>query len=632
MSSTDIAGRSPYRFSVFEVDCERGELRKNGVKLRLEGQPLLVLQALLERPGEIVSRDELKQKLWPADTFVDFESSINAAVKRVRQVLDDSADTPRFVETLPRRGYRFICPVNGGSAHADARPRRSNRYGARFFLLMAGGAAAAILLGLNVGALRERLVGPPPTPKIRSLAVLPLENLTGDPDQEYLVDTLHDDLISHMSQIQSLRVISRTSVLPYKGQRTSLPEIARQLRVDGIIEGSVRQVGDRVRMNVQLIHAPADRHLWARDYDSREQQFVPADITLAIAHRLHLELTPQERERLQVRAPVSPEAHKLYLKASYFERKWTAESLAKAVELYQQALDLDPNHARAWVGLGTSYEALAQHRGRDDYRGRAKAALLRGLELDDTQRVAHQALGRMALREWNWAAADEAFRRAQVADPAWPGPSLYFLALGRFDDAIRAQGEIAERNPLNPDDNLVLGWTYFLAGRYDDAILQLKRTMELDPGNRQPHYQLAWNYAMKGMHQEAVAECDAYSQPEPELAGGDNCGWVYAVAGRRERALAFLEHLKKRTSGGGEPRLVMAQTYDALGDQETAIKLLYEAYEKRAPALFRLRVSGKYSQALRSDRRFQELLRRIGPDGTLATAHQVPTEQKPRYP
>jgi TolB-like protein/DNA-binding winged helix-turn-helix (wHTH) protein len=253
------------RFAAFEFDLEAGELRKAGTKIKLEGQPIQVLSVLLERSSQLVTREELKERLWPADTFVDFEHSINSSVMRLRQALDDSADTPRFIETLPRRGYRFIYPLNGAAAETSRSTTESwwRRRLVGVLPLIVLAAVLAGVLAYNVGGLRDRLAGPPSKPPITSLAVLPLENLTGDPEQEYLVDGIHDELVTQVAQISSLKVISRTSVQRYKQTRLPLRQIASELGVDGIVEGAVQRHGDRLHVNAQLIYAPTDAHLWA---------------------------------------------------------------------------------------------------------------------------------------------------------------------------------------------------------------------------------------------------------------------------------------------------------------------------------------------------------------------------------
>jgi TolB-like protein/DNA-binding winged helix-turn-helix (wHTH) protein/Tfp pilus assembly protein PilF len=604
------------RFGTFALDLRAGELRKNGHTIRLPEQPFQVLSLLLERAGEVVTRDELRQGLWPADTFVDFDHGLNNAIKKLRDVLDDSAESPRYIETLPKRGYRFICPVNGAEASAVAQTLPPMSWGLKRWVL--GLLAAALLLGAllmaNIGGLRERLFGTSSRLPLASLAVLPLENLTGDAGQEYLVDGIHDELITQLAQISSLKVISRYSVVRIKQEKgKSLQEIARELGVDAVMEGTVQRTGDRIHLSVQVIRAQDDRHLWARSYDRelRDVARLPSDVARAMAGDLAIKVAAQEQAQLTLQRTVDPEVYKLYLKANYYLHQWKKDSLDKALEYYHQAIDLDPTYARAWSGLGSCYQSLSGYGDTKAAVAKAKAALLKALELDDTLRTAHGNLAWIYMDAWDWKNAEKEFVRAAELDPSWRGPSLYFSRLGLFDEAIQAERDAVERNPLSFSQNLTLGWTYFMARRYDDAIPQLKRALQLDPNNRMPHYQLAWNYAKKGMFKEAIAECDAYSQPDPEVAAGDDCGWVYALAGRRTEALAFMERVQRKPKGGPGHIGQFARIYDALGDREMAIKLLYEKYDKQLP--FRgINLGPIYSDALRADPRFQELVRRSG--------------------
>jgi TolB-like protein/DNA-binding winged helix-turn-helix (wHTH) protein len=310
-------------FGVFELDLRAGELRKNGVKLRLQEQPYQVLLKLIEHHGEIVSREELRSTLWHEDTFVDFETGLNTAIKRLRETLGDSADNPTFIETLPRRGYKFIASVE--------RPVGKG-YNRVFVTALVLVVVLAVVFGFDLGGLRRRLVGEPSAPMIQSIAVLPLVNLSNDPEQEYFADGMTDDLITKLAQISALRVISRTSAMRYKGTKKSVSEIARELHVDAVVEGAVMRAGDRVRISAQLIEAPTDHHLWAASYerDLRGVLFVQDEVTRAIVSEIRVKLTPQEQARLASTHPINPEAFQLYLKGRYYWYKLNPEALQKA--------------------------------------------------------------------------------------------------------------------------------------------------------------------------------------------------------------------------------------------------------------------------------------------------------------
>jgi len=502
LAEPTTSASGPIHFGVFQVNLHTGELRKNGSKIRLEGQPFQILALLLERPGELVTREELEQKLWAPGTFVDFEHSINAAVKRLREVLGDSADSPHFIETLPRRGYRFIYPVNGAAAAAATRPPVTWWRERRVVGLLALAVSLVAGLAANVGGLRDRLLGQPLAGAITSIAVLPLENLTGDPDQEYFVDGIHDELVTQMAQIGSLKVISRTSVLRYKHEKRPLPQIARELGVDGIMEGAVWRVGDRIRVSAQLIAVPTDRHLWAQSYvrDPRDVPSLPSEVARAVAMDLKIKLTPQEQARLGSAGPVDSAVFKAYLKGGYYERKLTREGLDQAMGFYRQAIDLDPTYAPSYRGLANCYwwVGLSLHRPPREAFPKARAAALKALELDDTLASAHLTLGHIKfVSDWDWEGAEREFQRAHELDPSWPGDDLSLILTGRFDEGVAVARRTLERDPLSLAANIFLGWSYYFAGRHDESIAQLKKTIELDPTSPHPHYELAWNYVKR---------------------------------------------------------------------------------------------------------------------------------------
>ena len=348
-----VAGRADpgvLQFGVYEFEPGAGELRKHGVRLKLEGQPVAVLAMLLEHPGDLITREELQKRLWSAGTFVDFEHSLNAAVRRLRAALNDSADTPRYIETQARRGYRFIAPVGMASAAAPVvpgktpsgtPPRRFPRWPV----------VALMALGLAAWGWRELLhlgSGPAPGGAIRSIAVLPLVNLSGDPSQEYFADGMTEALITDLAQVGSLRVISRTSVMRYKQTHKPLPEIARDLGVDGIVEGSVARSGNRVRISSQLIRASSDQHLWARSYERevRDILALEGEVAHAIAAEVRAAITPQQLSRLESAPPVNPEAYQLYLRGLFHWNQYSPAGIRAAIDYFRQAVQTDPGFAR----------------------------------------------------------------------------------------------------------------------------------------------------------------------------------------------------------------------------------------------------------------------------------------------
>ncbi len=619
----------PIRFGVFEVDPHAGELRKQGMKLKLAGQPFDVLAMLLEKPGEIVTREEIQKKLWPADTFVDFDHSLNTAVNKIREALGDSAESPRYVETVPRRGYRFIYPVDSVAAAHDREPESTpHRLALQRRVALASAsiiAIVAVLLALNVGGLRDWLMTAVrarravPAPKIESIAVLPLENLSGDPEQDYFSDGMTDELITELGQISSLRVISRTSVMRYKGTRKPLPEIARELNVDAIVEGTVRRSADRVRITANLLHAPTDRHLWAESYerDLRDVLKLQSQLARDIAQQIRAKLTPHEETRLTRDRPVNSEAYRLYLQGRYYFFKRTLPAIEKSIQLFQQALEKDPNSALVYAGLSESYGILPSYGGAlpKDAFPKAEAAALKAVELDDSLAEAHAAQGLVLLYyDWEWAAAERELKRAIELKPnyvvAHHWYAEYLTAMGRHEQAFAEIRRAQELDPASPFLRTIGCHVYNWARRYDQAIEQCRKALELDPNFSLAHGILAWSYFGKGMYEEAMAEFEEGGR----LSGSDpalQLAQLYAAMGRRREALKIV----KRVMGQQKPEEIsparLASIYAYFGEKQRALDFLEKAYEQRESILVFLKSFGPEFDGLRSDPRFQDLMRRM---------------------
>jgi TolB-like protein/DNA-binding winged helix-turn-helix (wHTH) protein/Flp pilus assembly protein TadD len=589
------------RFGVFELDASSGELQKQGRKIKLEGQPVQVLLCLLENPGELVTREELHAKLWPADTFVNFEHGLNAAVKRLRQALNDSADNPRFVETLPRRGYRFIAPVQT-AGEEEPKPRRPTL---RWWLV---GFVFLIAMGAVAWAIRSR------PPAIRSLAVLPLENLTGDPSQEYFADGMTNELTTELGRISELRVISRTSSMTYKGSHKSLPEIARELNVEAVIEGSVFRSGNRFRITAQLILASADKHLWAKSYegDVRDTLAMQSEIARSIAEQIRVQLTPHERAALKKSSPVNPEAYEDYLKGRYFWNKRTADGLKKAIEYFNQSLEKDPDNAEAYAGLADSYALLGDWEygvlSPKEAYPKAKAAAKKALELDPDLGEAHISLAFCLDNfDWDWEGAEKEFRRGIELNPGYAtGHHWYAWHLTAVGRNGRAIAEIEKAQSLDPLSLIIgadLAEEYLIAHRYDDAIKQSRKVMDIDPLFAVAHYELGQAFVAKHLYPEAIAESEKAIALSPGSSTfTSNLAYAYAVSGRKTDALRLLEGLKNPSE--------IALVYAGLGDHDSAMEWLEKAYAERFNPGILLRPS---FDPLRSDPRFQNLRDRIWP-------------------
>ena len=499
------------RFGIFEADLRSGELYKQGRRIKLHQQPFQVLTLLIERPGEVVTREELRRKLWPSDTFVNFDIGVNAAVRKLRRALHDSAEVPRYVETLPRRGYRFIAPVvgvvtsdapsgaegSGPSIEERVQPAfEQAEHHTAFWAAYTwrhwpvAGVALALLVFLawrTVGNWRQGAeAGAAPVP-IRSIAVLPLENLSGDPAQEFFTDGMTDALVTELAQISSLRVISRTSVMRYKGTRTPLPDIARELNVDGIVTGAVVRSGERVRVDAQLVQATTDRHLWASTYERNLEDVVTlqGEVARAIAAAIHVQLTPHEQVHLAARQPVDPQAYEFYLRGRYFWDKWTDVSRRTSIEYFQQAIHRAPSYAPAYAGLANAYVQRLDLPPAEAWP-RAKAAASTALQLDEGLAEAHAALAwGLYSYDWDWAGAEREFQRALALNPnyvwahQWYG--VFQGVMGREQDHA---AEVKRARELDPLALAALGGgglgVTIARGQYDLAIEENRQRLELD--------------------------------------------------------------------------------------------------------------------------------------------------------
>ena len=641
-----MAESSHLRSGVFELDLTTGELRKSGVVIHLPPQPFKILALLASRAGQLVTRKEIQQQVWGDETFVDFEHGVNFAIKRIREALGDNTETPQFIETLPRRGYRFIAPVEAGerggaptgaqaSGAATAvaaldEPRHSDEgepavkappYYARprALALATGGlvALAAILVGLNFAGLRNRLAAAVgarydlPPPRIESIAVLPLANLSGDPAQEYFVDGMTDSLIAELGQIGSLRVISRTSIMQYKGAKTPLPQIARELNVDAVIEGSVLRSGDRVRVTAQLIGAVPERHLWARSYerDLRDVLALQGEIARTMAEGIKAKIAPNEQARLTRAHTVNPEALELYLKGN----DWLGRGdKKKALEFFQHAIEKDPNFARAYLGVAWVYEGLALSVELSSVEAftKAKTFARKALELDESLAEAHVALADALLRgDWDWAGAERELNLALELNPnsdvAHDSYSRYFRLLGRYQESVAEARRGLEINPLTESSYIILGMAYYFGRQYDEALPQFRKAQQMAP-SRLTHVVLGWVYREKGMHKEAVAEL--LQLPDGSQKWG-HLGNAYARAGQRAEAQRLLQksiEQSKHEVGANEVALV----YAGLGEKDRAFEWLEKAYKVHEGDMSFLKVDPPLDP-LRSDPRFQDLVRRM---------------------
>ncbi len=594
---------------------------------------------LLGCPGEVVTREELQKRLWPSDTFVDFDHGLNKAINKLREALGDSAESPRFVETVARRGYRFLAEVNTSgvalargpelatlSQPADGRklPEIVDKSAipTRRLPTVAWKSSVFVLL-LLMASLAAWKLHPwnRSSPTIRSLAVLPLESLSNDPSQDYFADGMTDELISDLGQISALRVISRTSVMAYKHARKPLPQIARELNVDAVVEGTVLRSGDQVRITAQLIDASADKHLWSQSYEGelRDTLALQSKVARAIADQIQINLNPREQAALKSAKVVNPEAYVSYLKGRYFWNKRSAESLKVALAYFNQAKDENPTYAQAYSGLSDTYALLGDWQYAvmtpKEALPKAKAAAVKALELDSSLGEAHNSLA-FCLDGFDWAfdSAGKEFLRAIELNPGYATAHHWYAwhlaLLHRYDEALAEMRKAESLDPLSLVINADLAELLALAHSYDESILQSRKTIEMDPNFGLAHNHLGQAYLQKQMYGEAIAEL----QKAVQLSGGGptcmaNLARAEAASGKRSEAGKLLGDLKKRSSPGYSHGSEIAVIYAALGDSDQAMNWLEKGYEERFNPGVLLRPG---FDPLRSDPRFLDLVRRIG--------------------
>jgi len=613
------------RFADFEVDLRGRELRRNGARIPLQEQPLQVLAFLLKHAGEVVTREELCQHLWPSDTFVDFDNSLNTAINKIREALGDSTGDPHFVETLPRRGYRFIAPLKEGvepqpsekatQAKPAFQPSSPDQPEIRRAILLGLALAVALLLSFLFWKPGWRA-----TPNhIASLAVLPFENLSRDSDQDYFADGMTDALTTDLGKISALRVISRTSVMQYKGTKKPLQEIARELKVDAILEGTVARSGNRVRVTANLVQTFPERHLWAESYDSEigDVLTVQATVAQAIAHEIQVKLTPQERKMLAGARRVNSEAFDLCLRGSYAIATGTAEALEQAVAYFQRAIQEDPTYAPAYTGLAFSYANWVPGRAPlRELMPKAKEAALKAIELDDTLAGAHTALAFVELTyDWNWTGAEKEYKRAIELNPNYAAAHARYayelVVLGRTEEALVEARRAVEIEPFSFYTDYPV-WVFILARRYDLALERTLETVQARPNWVWGHYALAQIYEQTGKTDDAVQEflkVDELFGTDPEWIGP--LKEAFARSGARGYWIRTLERYRKSAKSRYVSPGMVAAVCARVGDKQCAFEWLEKGFEERDDLLINLKVEPIFDR-LHSDPRFQHMVRRVG--------------------
>jgi len=600
-----------------------------------------LLLLLVERKGELVSREEISQRLWGADVFVDVDLGINTAVRKVRTALRDDPEKPRFVETVIGKGYRFAAPVIGettpsvqvalpaipqpalaGQGAASAvTPALQGRRRPSLLVLLAGTAAVLAILAFGWLAIHVRKTEKSAQPPIKSLAVLPLRNLSGNPAQEYLADGMTEALISRLSSIRDLHVISRTTAMQYKDTKLSLPEIAKVLRVDALVEGSVIREGNRVRVTAQLIRGTTDEHFWSETYDRGRPDVLAlqGDVAQAIARKIEVTITGREHERLAAGPPVVTEAYESYVKGLFTLRNSNSRAeIEQSIREFEDAIRKDPAFAPSYVALAEAHSWLGtviMGGNPDRERPQVESATRKALELNPNLAEAHVLLAETAQEQWRWAEAEAEYRKALELNPngsdAYAELAQWLLCQGRIDEALSSAHRARELDSLG-SATLGLAWILFQSQRYDEAVRELHSSLAVHPNNAGGLWLTGFTLVLKGQPNEAIPLLEKAAVLADRGSGFiDVLAAAYARAGRRSDALHILAELKKRKQQGYVPAASFVIVYLGLGENEEAFSWLGEAYKERSNILQFVKVHPLFDP-LRGDPRFADLVHRVG--------------------
>jgi len=619
-------------FGEFEANLRTRELLRNGTRIRLPDQSFQVLTLLLVHAGELVTRDDIRKALWPGDTFVDFDHGLNNAVNRLREALGDSADSHKLIETLPRRGYRFVGTVTtsdslpGSLPYSPSESQQEPEAAFPWVHVRSRPYAWLILIAIAVSTfslagLKFRTRPQAPSTPIHSIAVLPLQNLSGDPSQDYFADGMTDSLITDLANIKSLRVVSRTSTMHYKGSRQPLPEIARELRVDAMVEGSVIRSGNRVRVNAQLVQASSDRHLWAKIYDRNASEIlaVQQDLAQSIVREIQAKLTLEEQNKLASVTPVNGEAYEAYLKGRYYLNLRSLDGYNHGLRFMQEAIGLDPTYAAAYAGLADCYNLLGLGMGSIsaiEAARQARSAAQHALKLDPTLAEAHAALAVTLHRyDWNWTEAETEYKRAIELSPQEAIYHTWYSGLlsdlGRSQDAHAQVNVIHDMDPLSVQGARAVASTYLSAKQHDQATAYIRKVIEQQRDSFRLRMDMGTGYLEHGHNEEAVAEfkkvLELYG---PNVFPMATLGIAYGRMGRRADAERILAELKDK-GRPGYSSYAIAQISAALGRNREALSWLQRAYNEHAAQM--VGVNGDQAfDPLHTDPRFQDLVRRVG--------------------
>jgi TolB-like protein/DNA-binding winged helix-turn-helix (wHTH) protein/Tfp pilus assembly protein PilF len=606
-------------FGPFKLDAAAGELRKGGTLVKLQPQPLRILLLLAERAGTVVTREEIQRCLWSESTFVDFEHGINFSINQIRCALADDAEKPRYIETLPRRGYRFIANVESAQERAKAKPSVEAAGTPRGRSALVIGLFAIFLAGSYLAWHRIR---PPAVaaPGRIMMAVLPFQNLTGNPEQEYVTDGITEEMITQFGRLEpeQLGVIARTSIMGYKHSDKRLDQIGRELGVQYILEGSVRRDGNRMRITAQLIQVKDQSHLWAREYEhSLKDLFaLQDDVTAGVAQEIQSRLALEPRNHAGRNHPVTPEAYDAYLLGRYSLNGRTAAGLHNAETHFHAAITADPSYALAYTGLAESYLLMAANGSSlQAVSLQARTAANKALSIDPTLGEPHAILGLIAQNhDWNWQESEREYKLAMALDPNDATPHHWYsggLAVrGRFEECSREIAIARQLDPLSLTIRDAEGEWLYLARRYDDAISKFDRILEIEPNFIPARVDRGLSYEQKGMWREALADFETARRLDDSPFSAAMLGEALALSGEKNRARQILGELQARAKREDVSALYPAIIYAGLGEKDAAFAGLEEAFQERPTYLLGLKTAALYDP-LRSDPRFDKMLKRM---------------------
>lgn len=627
MSPQPVVLQQSIRFGEdFELDLVPRRLRRGTHVLKLERIPLEILILLLEHPREIVSREEIVARVWGEGVFLDTDNSIRGAIRKVRQALKDDADTPRFIETITGQGYRFVAPVMDQTAEKPAHVEQAERKVdhsrrlARQWLIVGTVCLLAVIAVLTYALSRPRIDAG--ASKVRSLAVLPLKNLSGDPTQEYLADGMTEEIIGRLASIRELRVVSRTSVMGFKDTKLSVPEVAKELNVDAIVEGSVIRDRDRIRVHAQLIRAATDAHFWSETYDRefKDVLSLESDVAQSVAQKIQVTITGPERDRLASVVPIAPEVYEKYLKGRWaFQNSKSKADVDNSIVFFQQAIAENPSFAPAYLGLADAYDGLGTifiGAPPEEMRRKAMDAANKALQLDPQSVGAHIFMAGMYGVQWQWKQSEDEVRRALELNPNSPaahdGMVFWLTCQGRTDEALTWARRARELDPGRVPGTLF--WILFVSHRYPEAIRELRSALALRRDEPDLLWNLGYNLIANGQPEEAIPPLEkalAISDRSPGVIGV--LIRAYAHAGRRPAAFRLLAELKQRQQSGYVPAGAFVNAYLGLGDTDQAFAALEQGYKEHSNILQFLKVHPHFDP-IRNDPRFRDLIHRVGLD------------------